>query len=37
MVNVRFISLLVNEKDEMVAIGVTVPSMGKASKKSHGR
>lgn len=37
MVNVRFISLLVNEKDEMVAIEVTVPSMGKASKKSHGR
>ena len=37
MVNVRFISLIVNEKDEMVGIGVTVPSMGHASKKSHGR
>lgn len=37
MVNVRFISLIVDENDKMVAIGVTVPSMGKASKKSHGR
>lgn len=37
MVNVRFISLIVDENGKMVGIGVTVPSMGKASKKSHGR
>lgn len=37
MVNVRFISLIVNEKDEMVGIGVTVPTIGRAAKKSHGR
>lgn len=37
MVNVRFISLIVNEKDEMVGIGVTVPTIGRAAKKSHGK
>lgn len=37
MVNVRFISLIVDENGRMVGIGVTVPSMGQASKKSRGR
>jgi GNAT superfamily N-acetyltransferase len=37
MINVRFISLIVDKNDRMVGIGVTVPTMGKAAKKSRGR
>lgn len=37
MVNVRYVALIVDENNQMVGIGVTVPTLGPASKKSRGR
>lgn len=32
MVNVRYVALIVDENNQMVGIGVTVPTLGPASK-----
>lgn len=37
VVNVRFLVMVMNEKEEMIGMGLAVPSLGEASKKSRGR
>ncbi len=37
MVNVKYVIMIMNEDEEMAAFGLTVPTLGPASKKSHGR
>ena len=37
VVNCKYIMMVVDEKDNMVGFGITVPSLADASKKSRGR
>ena len=37
MVNVKYLTMVFDQDDNMVGFGLAVPSMAHASKKSHGR
>ena len=37
MVPLEYLSLIVNEKDELVGVGIAMPSMSRALQKAHGK
>lgn len=37
VVNLKHISLIVNEKDELIGVGIAMPSMSRALQKAKGR
>lgn len=37
LVNVKFLAMVMDEKEEMIGMGLAVPTLGNASKKSRGR